>query len=68
MKVTVTRSGGFTGMVRQAEAETGLDPPLQRLIDQIDLDDLPAPTPAPDRFVYTIDVGGRTTQIGEEDL
>jgi len=71
MRVSVVRSGGFAGIERRAEAETSEDPALEALVSRSDLDSLP-PRPgepaARDRFVYEIDLGGRTVTVGESQL
>jgi hypothetical protein len=69
VKVAVTRSGGFAGMVRRAEVDSADHPAVAGLIDDVRLDDLPdEPRRDPDRFVYHIQIGDRAAQIGEADL
>jgi hypothetical protein len=68
VKVTVTRSGGFAGMVRQGEIDSADHPTAARLIDEIDLSDVPEPAPAADRFVYEVEVGDRCVPVAEADL
>ncbi|GAA4614087.1 hypothetical protein GCM10023195_61350 [Actinoallomurus liliacearum] len=68
MKVAVTRSGGFAGMVRRAEVDSADHPTVARLVDEIDLDDVPEPTPAADRFVYEVEVDDHCVPIAETDL
>jgi hypothetical protein len=41
---------------------------LHRLIAESRLDDAPPHQPAPDRFVYRIDVDGQVTTLGEGQL
>ena len=68
MRVTVTRSGGFAGMVRRAEIDSADHPAVASLIDDVSLDEVPEPTGQPDRFVYDIEIGDRSAQVGESDL
>lgn len=68
MKVAVTRSGGFAGMVRRAEVDSANHPAVAGLINDVRLDELPEPKGEPDRFVYKIQIGDRSAQIGESDL
>jgi hypothetical protein len=71
MRVSVVRSGGFAGIERRAEAETSEDPALEALVSRSDLDSLPSRVEggaARDRFVYEIDLGGRTVTVGESQL
>lgn len=64
----MTRSGGFAGITRRAEAETADDPDLDTLAEQIDLAAFGEPRPAPDRFVYTIEIGDARARVTEADL
>ena len=69
--VAVTRSGGFAGIRRTGELALGDDPrtpEVESLIGRIDFGALAAPTPQPDRFVYTFNVQGREVVVGEQDL
>jgi hypothetical protein len=68
VRVAVTRSGGFAGMVRRAEIDSADHPAVARLIDDVHLDEVPTPTGAPDRFVYDIEIGDHSAQVGEADL
>ncbi|GAA4625853.1 hypothetical protein GCM10023196_031660 [Actinoallomurus vinaceus] len=68
MKVAVTRSGGFAGMVRRAEIDSADHPAAARLVDEIDFGGVPEPAPAADRFVYDVEVGDRTVPVAEADL
>ncbi len=72
MKVSVVRSGGFAGMERRAEADTREDPALADLVSRSDLAALPAGRRTghggADRFVYEIDLGGKTVTVGESQL
>lgn len=68
MRVAVTRSGGFAGMVRRAEVDSADHPAVADLIGDVRLDDVPEPRPQPDRYVYDIQIGDRSAQVGEADL
>ena len=68
MKVAVTRSGGFAGMVRRAEVDSADHPAVAGLINDVSLDEVPSPRPQPDRYVYDIQIGERSAQVGEADL
>jgi hypothetical protein len=59
VRIAVTRSGGFAGLVRRGEADTADSPQLADLLSRAALPDSSAETgsAAPDRFVYTIRVG-----------
>lgn len=71
MKIAVTRSGGFAGLVQRAAVDT-VDLPdaadWQELTRRIDLTALPPPQPQPDRYVYEIDIDGQTAEVGETEL
>jgi hypothetical protein len=69
--VRVTRSGGFAGLQLSGEVVLGDDPrtaEVESLLGRIDFAAVAAHTPQPDRFVYTFDVEGRQTVVGEQDL
>jgi hypothetical protein len=68
VRVAVTRSGGFAGMVRHAEIDSADHPAVARLIQDVRLDEMPEPRAQPDRFVYEIEIGDRAAQVGEADL
>ncbi|WP_106398245.1 protealysin inhibitor emfourin [Actinocorallia populi] len=71
MRVSVVRSGGFAGVERRAEADTAEDPALEALVSRSDLDSLPPRRErrgGGDRFVYEIDLDGRTVTVGESQL
>jgi hypothetical protein len=55
-------------MVRHAEIDSADHPAVAELLDRVRLDEVPEPKAQPDRFVYDIEIGGRTAQIGESDL
>jgi hypothetical protein len=55
-------------MVRRAEIDSADHPVAGRLIDEIDLGEVPEPAPAADRFVYDIEIGDRHVSAGETDL
>jgi hypothetical protein len=70
-KVAVRRSGGFTGQVRSAEIELGDDERAQevrQLLRRVDLQQITTSGPAPDRFVYTVEVDHQSVTLGERDL
>ena len=71
-KVAVRRSGGFTGQTRSAEIELGQDDEraaeVRRLLRRVDLQQVSSSADAPDRFVYTVEVGDRSITLGERDL
>jgi hypothetical protein len=69
--VRVTRTGGVAGMQRSGEVALGDDPrtpEVESLLGRIDFAAVAAHQPQPDRFVYTFDVDGRQTVVGEQDL
>jgi hypothetical protein len=66
--VAVTRSGGFAGLVRRAEVDSADHPAVAGLIDDVSLDEVPRHRPQPDRYVYDIQIGDRSAQVGEADL
>jgi hypothetical protein len=69
--VAVTRSGGFAGIRQSGELTLGEDPrtpEVQSLIERIDFSAVAPPTPQPDRFVYTFNLGGQEVVVGEQDL
>jgi hypothetical protein len=68
VRVAVTRSGGFAGLVRRAELDSADHPAVAGLIEDVRLDDVPEPKGEPDRFVYDIKIGDRSAQVGESDL
>jgi hypothetical protein len=68
MRVAVTRSGGFAGLVRRAEVDSADHPAVAGLIDNVSLDEIPQHRPQPDRYVYDIQIGDRSAQVGEADL
>ncbi|WP_329257170.1 hypothetical protein OG417_18335 [Actinoallomurus sp. NBC_01490] len=68
MRVAVTRSGGFAGLVRRAEVDSADHPAVAGLIDDVSLDEIPQHRPQPDRYVYEIQIGDRSAQVGEADL
>jgi hypothetical protein len=68
VKVAVTRSGGFAGLVRRAEVDSADHPAVAGLIGDIRLDEVPESKPQPDRYVYDIQIGERSAQVGEADL
>lgn len=71
MRIAVTRSGGFAGLVRSREADTADSPQLADLLSRAALPAVPAErgSAAPDRFVYLIRVGeGDAVTVHENAL
>lgn len=68
MKVAVTRSGGFAGLVRRAEVDSADHPAVAGLLGDVRLDEVPEHRPQPDRYVYDIQIGDHCAQVGEADL
>lgn len=68
MRVSVVRSGGFTGIERRGQSDTASDPVLRGLIGRVDLDSVPPPGRIPDQFVYDIQIDGRRATVGESQL
>ena len=64
----MTRSGGFAGLVRRAEVDSADHPAVAGLINDVQLDDVPETKRDPDRYVYDIEIGDRSAQVGEADL
>lgn len=71
MRITVTRSGGVAAIRRRAAVDTrgrrDADD-WHDLVRRADLGSAPPHRPAPDRFVYIIDVDDQQVTIGEQDL
>ena len=58
--VAVRRSGGYAGITRTGELDLNSDPEgeeIRQLLMLVDPDQLPVSSPAPDRFVYTVECG-----------
>lgn len=68
MKVAVTRSGGFAGLVRRAEVDSADHPAVAGLIGDLRLDEIPQNLPVPDQFVYHIEIGDDSAHVRESDL
>lgn len=72
MRITVTRSGGFAGITRRAQVDIADRPDAAEwhtLIRRLRLDALPPPpADAPDRFVYTVQIGDTTARFGEAQM
>lgn len=73
--VSVRRTGGVAGMVREARLDLTSDddprvPQVRELVERVDLRAAAAASsgPAPDRFVYAIQVGETQVRVGEQDL
>lgn len=74
VRIAVERSGGFAGLVRRAEVDTSgrADAPdWQRLVEACDWSQVQEHVPPPlaaDRFVYRLEVGDQTVEVGESGL
>mgnify|MGYP001458295169 CR=1 FL=1 len=68
MKVTVVRSGGFTGIEKRGQSDSATDPMLARLVDRVDLASVPPPGRIPDQFLYDIEIDGASCTVGEAQL
>jgi hypothetical protein len=68
VKVAITRSGGFAGLVRRAEIDTADHPGVARLIDDVHLDEASKSDPLPDQFLYDIQIGDDSAQVPEAGL
>lgn len=77
MIVTVTRSGGFAGLMAHGELDTTFQPDAARLeaaVRALDQGRLGSGMPQPDRFVYRVEVrdapGSPATHltVAEQDL
>ncbi|MET9273098.1 protealysin inhibitor emfourin [Kribbella sp. NPDC003557] len=75
--VTVTRSGGFAGLMQQGELDTSGQPDADRLeaaVRALGAKDLGSGRPQPDRYVYRLEVrdapDADATQhtVAEQDL
>ncbi|MDO9379090.1 MAG: M4 family metallopeptidase [Nocardioidaceae bacterium] len=71
-RVVVRRSGGFVGAVRTGEVALDADPvgpEVRSLLDQVDLATVSGTsTPAPDRFVYTVEIDGQPFDVPEQAM
>ncbi|MFY0409930.1 protealysin inhibitor emfourin, partial [Solicola sp. PLA-1-18] len=71
-RVVVRRSGGFVGGVQTGEVALDADPvgpEVRDLLGRVDLATVSGTsTPAPDRFVYTVEVDGRPFEVPEQAL
>jgi hypothetical protein len=69
--VSVTRSGGVTGVSRSGQVRLGEDPrsgKVEALLAQVDLGMVGSRDPQPDRFVYHFNIRGEEVVIDEHDL
>ncbi len=69
--VAVRRTGGFTGGVKAAELSLDVEPEgreVASLLHRVNLRQLTASEPTPDRFVYTVVYGEVHVTLGEQDL
>lgn len=66
MIVSVTRSGGFAGLIQQGELDTTGQPDADRLeaaVRALGAKDLGSGRPQPDRYVYRLEVQDADTTI-----
>ncbi|MEV6271917.1 protealysin inhibitor emfourin [Kribbella sp. NPDC051936] len=74
MIVSVTRSGGFAGLIQQGELDTTGQPDADRLeaaVRALGAKDLGSGRPQPDRYVYRLEVRDADTTthtVAEQDL
>jgi Emfourin len=69
--VTVTRSGGFAGLVRTAELDTAAAPDgdrVEQAVRRLDPARVPSSGPQRDRYVYRLQVPGAEMTVAEQDL
>jgi hypothetical protein len=70
-QVTVRRSGGFAGRVVTASVDPATHPDgseISELAARVDLAEMPATAPQPDRYNYTISIGDHELTVHEQDL
>jgi hypothetical protein len=70
-RVTVCRGGGFAGRVVTSTVDPATHPAggeIAELAAGLDLADLPATAPQPDRYYYTISIGDHELTVQEQDL
>jgi hypothetical protein len=71
-RVRVRRTGGFAGLVADAEVDLEADdhraPELAELVDRIDLREVAGGRPQPDRYVFTFDLCGDRATVPEQHL
>jgi hypothetical protein len=69
--VAVRRSGGYAGVSRTGELDLSSDPEgeeVRRLLMQVEPHESSSTSPAPDRFVYTVEFGAWRLTVPEQDL
>ena len=69
--VAVRRSGGYAGVTRTGELDLDTDPEgeeVRQLLMLVEPAQLPVSSPAPDRFVYTVECGTWHMTVPEQDL
>lgn len=69
--VSVTRTGGVTGVRREGSLTLGSDPrtpQVEQLINRIDFASVVSTAPRPDMFVYAFNVRGDSATVNEQDL
>ena len=71
MIVSVTRSGGFAGLMQHGELDTSGQPDADRLeaaVLALGTKDLGSGRPQPDRYLYRLQVRDAIYTIAEQDL
>ena len=71
MIVSVTRSGGFAGLMQHGELDTSAQPDADRLeaaVRALGTKHLGSGRPQPDRYVYRLEVQDASYTIAEQDL
>lgn len=74
MKIAVTRSGGFAGLVQRTVVDTADLPDVREaaewreLAGRVDLAALPPPHPQPDRYIYEIQIDDQSAEAAESEL
>jgi hypothetical protein len=69
--VAVRRSGGYAGVTRTGELDLDSDPAgeeVRQLLMLVEPGQLSVSSPAPDRFVYTVECGAWHLTVPEQDL
>jgi hypothetical protein len=70
-RVTVRRGGGFAGRVVTATVDPSTHPAaaeIAELAARLNVAELPATPPQPDRYHYTISIGDHELTVHEQDL
>ncbi len=70
-RITVRRGGGFAGRVVTSTVDPATHPKggeIAELTGRLDLAELPATPPQPDRYSFTIWIGDHELTVQEQDL